>query len=715
MLLAITLLVVATATVAEPMLVRRNVRDFGAVGDGKHDDTAAFIVAMTRGKATKYVPNGTWNASQYGPQTVFPSIVLVPEGEYLLSSTIPLTFNSQLVGMNADKRPTLKFVGQKYRAMDAGEDLGGWFQFPCQDNFFHQIRNIVVDISACTNCTALHWEVSQATNINNVHFELGNTATIGILMEQGSGGYMGCMSFRGGKRAILMGNQQYTVRNVTIRDADIGIELWWDWTMAFIDIHIENVSTAILANPGIVSLSLIDVEIKKAQVGLNISGNTSQVTLDNFVVDRTVAKSVVLYDGTVIASNDTRFWIRARKPDGLIHTEAARFPMRPRSLVRGRAAGAQSEYYFAMMRPEFNSSGNAITATLTNGTDVTNALQAAVFRASLLKVPLFLPYGVYYVSRTIYFPAGTRVYGEAWTRLLATGEFFKDPLKPRPVLLVGALNEVGVAQFADIVLSTNGSAPGAVMMEWNMQPLRAGDCGAWDVHFRVGGFHGSYQGPAACPTNTTLALSPQCYGAHTLINITNSGSVYVENMWGWTADHDIDTHDGINIYNARGLLSTSQVGPVWLYGTGMEHNYLYQYNFVGARNHFISIIQTESPYYQPEFTLPYGTVMATDPPFRQNEKYSYALSIQNASFFVLHGAGMYSFFNRWDTSKCGTVGHPCQEILARIEGVPAYPSDGSCEVHMLNTHGSALVVEYNGKKLRQEDALNGFCQTQSFW
>lgn len=180
-------------------------------------------------------------------------------------------------------------------------------------------------------------------------------------------------------------------------------------------------------------------------------------------------------------------------------------------------------------------------------------------------------------------------------------------------------------------------------------------------------------------------------------------------------DHDIDTHDGINIYNARGLLSTSQDGPVWLYGTGMEHNYLYQYNFVGARNHFVSIVQTEAPCFEPEFLLRPFSREHNDPPFEDSSAMSYGLNVQASSFFVLHGTGMYSFFNRWDTSKCGTVGHPCQEILARIEGVPAYPSDGSCEVHMLNTHGSALVAQYNGKKLRQEDALNEFCQTQSFW
>lgn len=64
-------------------------------------------------------------------------------------------------------------------------------------------------------------------------------------------------------------------------------------------------------------------------------------------------------------------------------------------------------------------------------------------------------------------------------------------------------------------------------------------------------------------------------------------------MWIWTADHDIEDGPQINVFSGRGLYSESQ-GPVWLIGTGSEHNVLYQYNLVGAQNHFLGIIQVST-------------------------------------------------------------------------------------------------------------------------
>ena len=90
---------------------------------------------------------------------------------------------------------------------------------------------------------------------------------------------------------------------------------------------------------------------------------------------------------------------------------------------------------------------------------------------------------------------------------------------------------------------------------------------------------------------------------------------------GWVADHDLDFDDQINVYNARGLLVESQ-GPVWMYGTAFEHSLLYQYNLHAARNVFMGMIQTETPYFQPASATPFVTsnstvlsVHDTDPTF----------------------------------------------------------------------------------------------------
>lgn len=42
-------------------------------------------------------------------------------------------------------------------------------------------------------------------------------------MENGSGGFMSDLIFNGGKFGIWVGNQQFTVRNITVNNAQTGI------------------------------------------------------------------------------------------------------------------------------------------------------------------------------------------------------------------------------------------------------------------------------------------------------------------------------------------------------------------------------------------------------------------------------------------------------------------------------------------------------------
>jgi hypothetical protein len=68
-----------------------------------------------------------------------------------------------------------------------------------------------------------------------------------------------------------------------------------------------------------------------------------------------------------------------------------------------------------------------------------------------------------------------------------------------------------------------------------------------------------------------------------------------QGTWVWLADHDLDGNGAtqISLYSGRGILSES-AGPVWLIGTGSEHHTLYQYSLVGAQNHYMGLIQTET-------------------------------------------------------------------------------------------------------------------------
>jgi glucan 1,3-beta-glucosidase len=57
----------------------------------------------------------------------------------------------------------------------------------------------------------------------NIRVEMGaGSAHQGLFMENGSGGFMGDLIFNGGKYGIWVGNQQFTVRNLTVNGSRSG-------------------------------------------------------------------------------------------------------------------------------------------------------------------------------------------------------------------------------------------------------------------------------------------------------------------------------------------------------------------------------------------------------------------------------------------------------------------------------------------------------------
>ena len=136
------------------------------------------------------------------------------------------------------------------------------------------------------------------------------------------------------------------------------------------------------------------------------------------------------------------------------------------------------------------------------------------------------------------------------------------------ILQVGRPGERGAAQLVNFILSTRGPQPGAVLLEWNMHDREAldyrGECGIWNVHFRIGGADGTLMGPSNCPRGDgSTAPASQCSGVYLMMHVTSMASIYMENVWGWLADHDLDRGAQLNLYSARGFLCESQ-GPVWM-------------------------------------------------------------------------------------------------------------------------------------------------------
>lgn len=84
----------------------RNVKDYGAVGNGKVDDTTAINRAMTDGNrcgakcgassikgAVVYFPTG-----KFSPQVIHITTSNMRLGDYLISSTIEMYYHTQMIG-----------------------------------------------------------------------------------------------------------------------------------------------------------------------------------------------------------------------------------------------------------------------------------------------------------------------------------------------------------------------------------------------------------------------------------------------------------------------------------------------------------------------------------------------------------------------------------------------------------------------------------------
>jgi glucan 1,3-beta-glucosidase len=78
---------------------------------------------------------------------------------------------------------------------------GGVNWYTNQNNFFRQVRNFVIDVTAqpASTGTGIHWQVAQATSLQNIRFEmLPGSNQQGIFMDNGSGGFMTDLTFNGG-------------------------------------------------------------------------------------------------------------------------------------------------------------------------------------------------------------------------------------------------------------------------------------------------------------------------------------------------------------------------------------------------------------------------------------------------------------------------------------------------------------------------------------
>lgn len=108
------------------------------------------------------------------------------------------------------------------------------------------------------------------------------------------------------------------------------------------------------------------------------------------------------------------------------------------------------------------------------------------------------------------------------------------------MLQVGNANDNGSVEIQDIIFTSKGPTPGAVLVEWNILADSPGSAGMWDCHARLGGATGTGLTPKECPALSDGSVKTKCETASLVMHITQGSSGYFENMWLWTADHMVE-------------------------------------------------------------------------------------------------------------------------------------------------------------------------------
>ncbi|GKT47587.1 glucan 1,3-beta-glucosidase [Colletotrichum spaethianum] len=717
--------------------IYRNVKDYGAKGDGSTDDTVAIQAAMDDG-----------NRCGFGcdSQTTTPALVYFPTGTYVVSKPIVMKYYTHMVG-DATALPTIKaaasFAGMAVIDADPYDNQGN-NAHTNQNNFWKLVRNFNIDLTGMpfTSGAGIHWQVAQATSLQNIVFNMrtdGGDANVqqGIFIDNGSGGFMTDLTFNGGKYGAFMGSQQFTSRNMTFNNCKTAIYMNWNWLWTFQDLKINNCGVGIdMSNGGataqtVGSVLLLDSVISNTPVGVLTAYSPSETVtngtliLDNVDMSTNVPAAVQIVDtkANVLAGNQKiASFIQGKTYTGTAGNGKAVQGAQD-ALVKPAGLLASDGKVVTRSKPQYeNVAASSFLSAKANGckgdgkTDDTAAIQALVNKAGPNDI-VYFDHGAYIISDTIEVPKDIKITGEVWPLLMANGAAFKDQANPKVMFRVGKAGDVGTFEMSDVILQTQGPQPGAILMEYNIAGSTPGAAGLWDVHFRIGGSAGTQLQSDKCAKNpnVTTTANPECMGAYMLTHMTAESSGYFENTWWWVADHELDLADRkvqLNIYNGRGVLCEATKGT-WFWGTASEHSVLYNYQFNNASNVFMGHVQTETAYFQgnPDARTPFTVNNAIlDPNFEtscagQGDKCARTWGIRaiDSKDIIVYGAGLYSFFNNYDQVCVGE--NNCQDHMVSLE-------NSDVKFFGLSTKASVNMVTVNGKGAALDtDNRNNFCAT----
>lgn len=343
--------------------VFRNVKDYGAKGDGVTDDSAAIQSAINAGGRGS-------SGNGYGT-TGAPAVVYFPTGTYAMGSSVQLFVDTVLIG-NPISRPTLKALSTFSGSyIIYGKDPG----YDATINFYQGIKNLIIDstaVSTSTSITLLDWSVSQATQLTNVRFNMPNYSShTGVSTpEGGSGTYMGDLEFIGGHIGININNQQYSFKNITFNGCNTGVYVTHAFSLVLQGMQFTNCGTCVDSTNGgtgtVGSVTLIDSSATTCGTVINTkseSGADDSIVIENFSSNNS-GGTVVAGGSTILSGSVSGIWVygNAYSTIGSVAHDAGKTYTYTRSSTL--LSGSK---YFSMPPPTYQDQTNVVNIKTVSG------------------------------------------------------------------------------------------------------------------------------------------------------------------------------------------------------------------------------------------------------------------------------------------------------------------------------------------------------------
>lgn len=537
----------------------RNVRDFGAKGDGITDDTYALN-------------NASFDGGRCGlgcdSQTTAPAIVFFPPGTYMVSRPIVQYYYTQFVG-DANNLPVIMGTPNFYGIGLIDSDVYlpyGFSYWANQNNFWRQVRNFVLDITLMptnSGAHALHWQVAQGTSLQNIVFKMrpqngGQNDQMGIFMDNGSSLFLEDLIFEGGGIGFFAGNQQFTMRNLTFNGCKTGIFQNWNWVFLYKSLTFNNVGTAIdLTQGGDVpttgSMIVQDSVMNNCGKGVitTFSRTSTPPAAGSLILDNVnfinTPSAVEWQNGTVIIPGNrlVASYIQGSSYTAYEHMEVqngltcwvptanysriqqeVRAPPKPASLLapdgkflersRPQWEGVPVENFISIL--DFGCIGDGYSDDTQCMQNFLNSIQPGQIA--------YFDHGAYVIRDTIQVPNNIKIQGEIWPYIMVDGSspVWQDQFNPVPAWRVGNPGDVGTTEIVEIMFQTRGPTPGCIITEWNLAGTYPGATGMFDTHWRIGGTNGTLLQSNTCAKTPGRGhgADPKCWCAFLLLHITSS-------------------------------------------------------------------------------------------------------------------------------------------------------------------------------------------------